>query len=139
MVDTVTGEATFSSAGAEPPLILRADGTAEVVEITGLPLGIHSASAYTARTKSLASGEMVLMATDGITEARRGHEFLGAGGMAALAVKAGLTAPLRELLQAVYDGARDFAGGNLNDDACLLLARVGRDEKREIMISEEIG
>ena len=123
VLDTATGEATFSSAGAEPTLILRADGTAEAVEIIGMPLGVHADSQYTVRMAHLASGETVLMATDGITEARRGHEFLGPAGLAALVVEAGPRAPLGALLQAIYDGACAFAGGTLRDDACLLVAR----------------
>jgi PAS domain S-box-containing protein len=123
VLNTATGEATFSSAGAEPTLILRADGTAEAVEITGMPLGVRSNSAYTARTSRLESGETVLMATDGITEARMGHEFLGSEGLTALVVQAGPNTPLGALLQVAYDGACAFAGGTLHDDACLLLAR----------------
>ena len=123
VLDTGTGEATFSSAGAEPSLILRGDGTAEAVEIIGMPLGIHANSQYTARTAHLKSGETVLMATDGITEARSGHEFLGWKGLESLAVQAGPSMPPGALIQAVYDGALAFAGGALCDDACLLVAR----------------
>lgn len=122
-VDAATGEAVFSSAGAEPTLILRANGATEPVEIVGMPLGIQSNTTYTAKTLLLASGETVLMATDGITEARNGYEFLGPEGMAALAEEAGPTASPFELSQAIYGGARAFAGGDLHDDACLLIAR----------------
>ena len=123
VINTVTGEAVFSTAGAEPTLILRVDGTAEPVEIIGIPLGILPSSAYTARTALLKTGETVLMATDGITEARHGHEFLGTEGLALLAEKAGPAASLLKLSQLIYHGARDFAGGALRDDVCLLLAR----------------
>lgn len=123
VVNTATGEAAFSAAGAEPSLILRTGGMAEQVETTGWPLGIEPDAAYTAKTLWLASGETVLMATDGITEARRGDAFLGIEGMAALAEKAGLTLSLPELSQAIYGGARNFADGGLRDDVCLLLAR----------------
>lgn len=123
VVDTVTGEAAFSAAGAEPTFVLRADGAAEPVEITGMPLGIQPNAEYTAKSLRLASGETVLMATDGITEARRGAELLGIRGMSALAEKAGSNTSLAELSQAIYEGARSFAGEALRDDVCLLLAR----------------
>ena len=123
VVDGATGEVAFSAAGAEPTLVLRASGTAEQVEIIGIPLGIQPEETYTAKTLLLASGETVVMATDGITEARRGQAFLGIEGMAALAEKAGPTASLQELSQAIYGGAQDFAGVGLRDDVCLLLAR----------------
>ena len=123
VVNADTGEAAFAAAGAEPTLILRAGGRAEAVEISGLPLGIQADTPYSAATALLSPGETVLMATDGITEARRGQGFLGVEGMVALAEKAGPSASLRELSQAIYGGARDFAGGGLSDDVCLLLAR----------------
>ena len=123
VLDTLTGEAAFSAAGAEPTLILRANGTAEPVEITGLPLGVQPGAQYMAVAALLASGETVLMATDGITEARRRKAFLGTEGMAALAVEAGPTVSLSALSQAICVGARDFADTGLRDDVCLLLAR----------------
>ena len=123
VVDTATGEAVFSAAGAEPSLILRTDGAAEQVEIIGRPLGIEPDTTYMATATVLNAGETIVMATDGITEARQGKAFLGTEGMAALAEKAGPTASLLDLTQAIYGGARDFAGGGLRDDVCLLLAR----------------
>ena len=123
VVDTVNGTVTFSAAGAEPALILRASGTAEPLEIIGLPLGIQQDAQYTATSALLEFGETVLMATDGITEARRGRTFLGLEGMAAIAEKATPTASLLQLSLAIYGGARDFAEGSLRDDICLLLAR----------------
>ena len=123
VVDTAIGEVVLSAAGAEPTLILTADGIAEPVEIFSIPLGIQTGTVYTAKTMRLDAGETVLMTTDGITEARRGLAFLGRDGLAALAEQAGENAPLRELIQAIYGGALDFAGGSLHDDACVLVAR----------------
>ena len=123
--DASNGDTTFSAAGAEPSLILRADGIAERVEIIGRPLGIESAAAYSAITLALYTGDTILMATDGITEARRGSDFLGIEGMAALAEEAGPTASLHQLGQTIHGGARDYSGTGkgLRDDVCLLLAR----------------
>jgi PAS domain S-box-containing protein len=123
VVDTTTGETVLSSAGAEPTLILRAGGLAEPMEITGLPLGVEGSAVYTAKTTRLEVGDTLLMVTDGITESRRGHAFLGSEGLAALVEKAGPTASLLDLQQAVYGGAWNFADGVLHDDICLLIAR----------------
>ncbi len=124
VVKTATGEASFGTAGAEPPLILRADGRLETVTARGLPLGFLPGQTYAPQALTLGTGDMVLMATDGITEARRGMEFLGYDGMARLAQRAAsASGSVQEVAQAVLDGARDFAGGLLHDDACLLLIR----------------
>jgi len=123
VMDTDAGRAHFSMAGAEPTLILRQDGTVEAVEITGCPLGIASNSPYTAKSMRLGPGETIIMATDGITEARRGYDFLGSDGLTALVEKAGPSLSLRDLTETLYKEALEFSGRGLNDDACLLLAR----------------
>jgi PAS domain S-box-containing protein len=46
LVDTATGEATFVTAGAEPPLLLRAGGEAEAITLGGLPLGVMPGFSY---------------------------------------------------------------------------------------------
>lgn len=122
-VDRGSGETTMTAAGSESPVVLRADGTTETFTTGGRPLGILAGAEYEAQTITLGSGDTVLMATDGITEARRGRSFLGLEGMADLAQSAGAASSLRRLGQTVLDGARAFAGGTLRDDACLLLAR----------------
>lgn len=123
VVDPVTGEMQVSVAGAEPPLLLRADGKLEVMTARTLMLGVEERHPYRAETLSLEPGDALLLVTDGITEARRGREFLGYEGMVALAVEAHGRGSLHEIGQAILDGACDFAAGTLTDDACLLLAR----------------
>jgi PAS domain S-box-containing protein len=123
VIDTTTGEATFAAAGAEPTLILRADGQVEKIAINGLPLGIQPDTRYVAKALRLDPGDTIIMATDGITEARCGNEFLGTEGLRSLVKRAGPAASLRGLSQTISAGAHDFAGGGLRDDVCLLLAR----------------
>ncbi|MBV9849400.1 MAG: SpoIIE family protein phosphatase [Armatimonadetes bacterium] len=124
VVDAATGQAIFSTAGAEPPLILRAHGGHDIVQAKGIPVGFLADQPYTPQALRLDRGDLVLLATDGITEARRGSEFLGYDGMAELAGRAAASsASLPEAARAIFDGAHAFAGGVLHDDACLLLIR----------------
>lgn len=123
VVNPQTGETVFSAAGAEPTLILRANGIAEAVEIIGCPLGILPNSIYITQTQQLAAGETIIMATDGITEARRGNTFLGLGGLVTIVERTDPSASIGKLILAIYEGASEFAGGGLHDDVCLLLAR----------------
>jgi len=126
-----TGEASVLSAGAEPPVILRADGTLEALEVSGMPLGVLPQQLYTATAVRLRPGDILLLLTDGITEARapkaearRGGEFLGQEGLVRLARQAQKEgATLREMGRLILEGARAFGGGTLRDDACILLAR----------------
>jgi serine phosphatase RsbU (regulator of sigma subunit) len=123
LLDTETGEATFVVAGAEPPLLLRADGSLECVEVPGLPLGIFPNHDYAAKTLHLEAGDTIVLVTDGLTEARRGNEFLEFEGLAQLAKEALKRGSIPGAAEEVLAGAKAFANGKLHDDACLLLAR----------------
>jgi sigma-B regulation protein RsbU (phosphoserine phosphatase) len=104
-------------------LILRSNGVTEFVETPGWPLGTQKDALYSVVKVHLAAGDTILMATDGITEARSGNAFLGLDGFASLAEKVGPIASLSELADAISTGARDFADGVQKDDVCMLLAR----------------
>ncbi len=123
VVDTATGMARIAAAGAEPPILLHPDGTFAEVAVSGIPLGIAVKANYQATDLYLDTGDLLLIATDGVTEARQGRQFLGNDGMARLAAAALPLGPLADIGQAVLDGAKSFAENRLHDDVCLLLAR----------------
>jgi len=130
IVDGATGVAEIAVAGAEPPLILRADRTRKVKVVAegGLPLGVDGDAFFTAVPVRLAPGDTLILATDGLTEARRDGKILDTPGVVALLQSAaegpdGTTTAPRELGQRLVDAASDWAGGKLQDDLCVLLAR----------------
>ena len=123
VVDTRTGETSVVAAGTEPPLLVSESGAAQPVEASGLPLGIEPGEAYQAKRLSLLPGDGLLLVTDGITEARAADDFFGYEGLARTANEAAARGALGEVGKAVMDAARRFAGGKLQDDACLLLVR----------------
>ena len=63
--------ATFSctNAGHNPPVLLRADGTVEELSTGGILLGMLGEQPYLQATVTLAPGEVIVLYTDGITEA----------------------------------------------------------------------
>jgi serine phosphatase RsbU (regulator of sigma subunit) len=123
ILDPASGDAHYSSAGAEPLLILRASGAPEVVECPALPLGIEREEIYADTPLHLMAGDTAVLLTDGITEARRGPALLGHEGMVELVCRSLSAATLQEAGAGILSGARAFAGGGLSDDACLILAR----------------
>jgi PAS domain S-box-containing protein len=128
-----TGELVLAVAGMEPPLIIRGD-QAETIPADGLPLGVVSDwenERTTARTH-LHRDDLLLLCTDGLSEARRpgvDTDFFNQSGV----ISAALTAAhrpsnhsLQEIGEEVIRAAKAFAGGKLHDDVCVLLARVTR-------------
>jgi serine phosphatase RsbU (regulator of sigma subunit) len=123
ILDAATGKGAVAAVGMEPPLLARADGRIEEVRVSGLLLGIQPDQTYESAPFDLGHGDTIFMATDGITETRRGKEFLGADGLARLAREAIPLGNLELTAQSILAGARAFGGGAFRDDVCLLLAR----------------
>jgi sigma-B regulation protein RsbU (phosphoserine phosphatase) len=69
---------------------------------------------------------MMLMYTDGITEARRDGRFLEITGVASLLDKhAG--EPAQDVVRGIYHDVEDYTGGAIHDDIALMLLRVPED------------
>ncbi len=70
ILDTRSGELSFSNAGHDPPLILGADGNCRYLTLPyGLVLGVTPDENYTDDSIRLEPGDMILVYTDGVTEA----------------------------------------------------------------------
>jgi sigma-B regulation protein RsbU (phosphoserine phosphatase) len=116
---------TFSNAGHNPPLLLHADGRAEWLTEGGLPLGVLEDSSYEERPTPLASGDVLVLYTDGVTEAANEHEEeFGVERLEAL-VRATAHRPAVEIVEAIRTQVNAFTGArHLNDDLTLLVARL---------------
>lgn len=70
------GRLSYSNAGQEPPLVIRQDGMASL-ETGGPVLGLLSIATYEFDTVALTPGDLVIVCSDGVTEARNlaGEEF----------------------------------------------------------------
>jgi len=123
VVDPLAGNAIYTSAGAEPLLVVRSSGAAEPVERPALPLGIEPETRYSETPVRLEPGDTAVLLTDGITEARVGGQLLGYEGMVQLVQQSLSGASLQEAGEAILAGAHAVARGRLSDDACLILAR----------------
>jgi serine phosphatase RsbU (regulator of sigma subunit) len=64
-----TGMLTYVNAGQNPPLIRRADGRYERLSATGVALGMFEQSRFAAVDSQLHPGDMLVLYSDGITEA----------------------------------------------------------------------
>jgi sigma-B regulation protein RsbU (phosphoserine phosphatase) len=136
VVDPANGATEIIIAGAEPVVIVRADGRPEEVNASGLPLGIASGTPYSSVAAKLNANDILLMGTDGLTEARRDGGFLGLDGLIRIAVQSLAAPDLQTMGASILREAQDHAGGKLADDACLLLARLGSQRPVE---SDAVG
>ena len=72
VLDAPARKLTLTSAGHTPVIIRRADGRAEEVgqDVSGLPLGIMEDSVYDQTEIQLNEGDVVVLYSDGVTDAR---------------------------------------------------------------------
>lgn len=68
VLDTQTGLLTYTNAGHNPPLLLRADGQLEALRSPGLVLGVQPGIEPEMDQRQIASGDGVVFYTDGVTE-----------------------------------------------------------------------
>ncbi|MES2461739.1 MAG: PP2C family protein-serine/threonine phosphatase, partial [Armatimonadota bacterium] len=136
VLETDNETASCAVAGMDPPLVRRTESDSDHCEeiAAGGPLvGVERDYQYEEVRFSLGPDDILALATDGITEARRGlrgQEFFGIEGLAkALHDESTITEPstprhaLNDLARRTVGRAVAFADGRRADDMCLLLAQ----------------
>jgi sigma-B regulation protein RsbU (phosphoserine phosphatase) len=119
-----TGALTYVNAGQNPPLLRRADGSIERLGGTGIALGMFEGSTYGAVDTTVAPGDLLLLYSDGITEAENpaGQPFEEAGLERFLAARGGESpaALAPAILGAIEAHARD---SRFTDDLTVLILK----------------
>jgi sigma-B regulation protein RsbU (phosphoserine phosphatase) len=71
VLDPQSGVLIYSNAGHNPPILLRAAEPEQVVLLrnTGMPLGVEETALWPARQVQMAPGDVLVMYTDGVTDA----------------------------------------------------------------------
>jgi sigma-B regulation protein RsbU (phosphoserine phosphatase) len=75
--EPATRRLVYVNAGHNPPILRRAGGETEKLEVGGLPLGIDAGAAYDTAAMELKAGDALIFYTDGVVEAfnEKGEEF----------------------------------------------------------------
>jgi serine phosphatase RsbU (regulator of sigma subunit) len=79
----------IANGGHPHPLVLRRSGEVEVVEVPGGILGTMATEPHPSLVGTLAPGELMMLYTDGLSEARDGGRFFGDAALADCLVNAG--------------------------------------------------
>ena len=124
LVDAAAGTLVYTNAGHYYPMLVRADGTFARFEVGGPVLGVLADAEYGQAHVALASGDRLVLFTDGLTEARNedGEEFGEQRLLDAALEHRCCSAPA---LQArLADRVAAFTGGQMHDDATLIVLAV---------------
>jgi len=123
-----TGEMELVRAGHNPPLLVRAGGEISFLKPAGLAFGMAGAGAFDPRlgaeTVVLAPGDLVLLYSDGITEAmdRTEAQFSEERLIAALSAPADAPNDAAALCARIVDAVNAFAAGAPQHDDMTLVA-----------------
>ncbi len=113
----------YINAGHNNPILRRANGLIERLDVGGLPLGIQPEASYEAASVALAPGDWLIIFTDGLVEAvnARDEEFDEPRLLSAL--EAGKSTAPKELLDRLMRDLDLFVGSTPQHDdvTCLLI------------------
>jgi len=124
VIDPETGHMVYSSGGHNPPLLVRTAGQVENLCCPGIALGILDEIQLDEKETHLNPGDMLVLYTDGVTEAVNAQEEeFGLERLAGIAV-ASRNEPASEILAHVDTAVTTFTAGQPPfDDVTLVVTR----------------
>jgi sigma-B regulation protein RsbU (phosphoserine phosphatase) len=125
---------TYANAGHNPPLLYRhrANGGDPCVWLqpTGAAIGLIEEFQISTETVELAHGDILLLYTDGVTEAINAAEDQFGRDRLAVLVRQGADLSAKEVVRRLRQGLQEFTNGQpLADDTTILVAKMnGQDQ-----------
>jgi serine phosphatase RsbU (regulator of sigma subunit)/anti-sigma regulatory factor (Ser/Thr protein kinase) len=121
--DAVSGKCELASAGHLPPLLVRPDGSTELLDISPAPpLGVGSGPIQS-RVVDIDDGSLLVLYTDGLVERRTEDIDVGLAKLRAIFGPGSADRPLEDLCKATLAGVY---ADQQRDDIALLIARLRR-------------
>lgn len=124
-VERDLGRLRLASAGHNHQILLRSDGNVESLSARGKPLGIFEESVYEERVVDYAPGDLLLLYTDGITEANNeALDEFGEDRLFELFQSLGQARP-SAIVEQIFADVNEFrAGFESSDDATMMVVRL---------------
>lgn len=125
VLDHATHQLRFSNAGHNPPVLIRASGETQFLEVGGLILGFMENTGFEERACDIRRGDLLVIYSDGISESAdaQGDEF-GVEGIVDV-IRRHRRSSAQEILGAIMRAATAFAGDQpqLDDMTMIVLKR----------------
>jgi serine phosphatase RsbU (regulator of sigma subunit) len=123
-VDPQTGALTYANAGHNPPMLMRANGSIEMLTGGGLIMGLFPKATYESYSEKLNAGDALVIFSDGVTEATNaaGEEY-GEDRLAALLQRC-IRCSANGIANAITKDLAEFvAGAPAADDVTVVVVR----------------
>ena len=132
ILDPITGRLVYANAGHNPPYLFQIQSVSTSNGIpehrglgqTGMPLGIFEEASWEAETIDLNSGDMLILYTDGITEAQNQQEELFGDQRLLGAAQANIEASTETIQKSILTRIYQFSEESLQcDDVTLIVLK----------------
>lgn len=126
LIDPEHKRLLYINAGHNPPLLLRADGTKGMLDQSGLPLGAFEKSRYSESVVDFKPGDILVLYTDGVTEAANSDEEEFGLERLEQVVRAASDQRAYQICQMVTSAVNDFSheAGGPEDDLTISVIKV---------------
>jgi len=125
ILDSTNRTFVFSNAGHNPPLLIKPDGEYRYVEYGDLPLGMFREVRYHQHFIRFERGQVMVIYTDGITEAANENSEEYGQERLAKSILEGIHLPANKLIDHVRKDVADFTERKfLDDDGTLFIVKA---------------
>lgn len=125
ILDATNRTLAYANAGHNPPLLLNADGSARFLEQGSVPLGMFRDTRYYEYYLTLEPGQLLVLYTDGVTEAMNPHEEEFGRDRLVTSVKAARNLSAREMIDAIQRDVLEWTDGTgAHDDVTFFVIKA---------------
>jgi len=120
-----TGELRYCNGGHNPPYLVRADGNAATLAMSGgMALGVMEDFVYQSKTVTLSEGDTIVVYTDGVTEAMNEKMDLFSDSRLEEAIMSLRSVPVQGLIEGILEKVKEFCHDvEQTDDITMLVIR----------------
>lgn len=125
IIDTKTGVVRYSNAGHNPPVLMKAGGQIEFLEITkDIPVGLFEEFNYQEKELHLNHNDKLFLYTDGITEAENSMEELYSEERLMKCLSIYIREQPTQLIAHVASDVAEHVSGNIQSDDLTMLSII---------------
>ena len=122
--DPGSGGCAYVNGGHNDGIVLRGDGSVTLLETTGMPLGMFARAGYEEGQTQLAPGDLLMLYSDGVTEAEDIHEEQFGMGRVIDVLRAHREQPASGIVEQMLRRIDEFAGAApQHDDITLMILK----------------
>jgi len=131
LYDDSTRRLKYVNCGHNPPILMHRDGSVERLKATATVIGLFERWECTVREVQLADGDVLVIFSDGVTEAERSEDEEFGEERLIEELRATRHLPSSEIVSSILNSVQQFSAGAQSDDLTLLIARA-----REMGVTE---